>query len=117
MLEGMIVQKFKIPVDSSFSLAEKYYGMLSVVHDLKLTTREIQLLSFTSIKGSISYSHIREEFCSLYDTSSPTVNNMISKLKKKRVLIKSDGKIKVHPTVSLDFNKDIRIETEFAHGK
>lgn len=108
----MTVQKLKCSSDNALSLAEKYYGVISAINNLGLTTREIQLISFTSSKGNMSYNTNREEFCSLYNTSSPTINNMISKLKRKGILVKDNGKIKVHPKICLDFNKEIKLEIE-----
>jgi hypothetical protein len=77
----MIVQKLGV-TKNEFLIAEKYYGILSVINDLKLTEREIQLVAFTAIKGNISNANVREEFCKKYNTSSATINNIISKLKK-----------------------------------
>ena len=113
----MIVQRLKAPVRDEMELAEKYYSIISAVNNLGLTNREIQLISFTAIKGNMSYSNVKEEFCEMYNTSSPTINNMISKLKKKDVLVKDKGKIKVHPFIALDFKKDVAIEIRMEHGK
>lgn len=113
---SIIVQRIKKQTDDNFVLAEKYYSMLSILNDLRLTQREIQLVSFTANKGNISYKHLREEFCTKYGTSSPTINNMIARLKKLGVFVKIDSKIKVNPVILLDFKKDIKLEINLAHG-
>jgi hypothetical protein len=105
-----IVQKIKRSELSLYSYAFRYYSILSAINDLKLTEREIQLISFAAIKGNISYSNIRKEFCEMYNSSAPTINNIISKLRKKGILIKDGTKVKVHPIISLDFSKDIVLE-------
>ena len=112
----IIVQKLKKQTEDNFLLAEKYYYILSVLNDLKLTQREAQLIAFTAIKGNISYKHLREEFCTKYGTSSPTINNMISRLKKLGVLVKDGSKVKVNPIIILNFNNDIRLEINLVHG-
>ena len=84
----IVVQKLKKPVGDNYSCAEKYYTLLSALNDLKLTQREIQLIAFAAIKGNISYANIREEFCNKHNSSTPTINNMISKLKKLGILVK-----------------------------
>lgn len=86
----LIVQKFKRIEKDVLSSAQRYYTILSAINDLHLTEREIQLVAFTAIRGNISYSNNREEFCQLYKSSAPTINNIISKLKKLKLLIK-DG--------------------------
>jgi hypothetical protein len=112
----VIVQKMKNTSPDQFSLAEKYYSILSAVNNLKLTQREIQLIAFTAIKGNISYANIRKEFCERYNSTSPTINNIISKLKKINVLVKDGTKIKVNPVIILDFNRPITLQINLTHG-
>lgn len=113
----IIVQKLIKTESDDFLLAEKYYSILSVLNDLKLTQRETQLIAFTAIKGNISYKHLREEFCIKYNTSSPTINNMISKLKKMNVLVKDKSKVKVNPIIILKFSNDIKLDITLTHGQ
>jgi DNA-binding MarR family transcriptional regulator len=113
-----IVQKLKLIKNDSFLLAEKYYAILSAINDLKLTQREIQLIAFTAISGNMSYKYIREDFCKKYDTTSATINNIISKLKKMGVLVKNGSKIKVNPVILLNFsNDDVILEVKLFHGE
>lgn len=112
----ILVQKLRKKEDDVFSLAERYYTILSAINDLHLTEREIQLIAFTAIKGNISYANIREEFCKKHNTSSATINNIISKLKKVNVLVKDGTKVKVNPVIILDFNKNISLEIKLTHG-
>lgn len=112
----IIVQKIKTSEKDSLSLAYKYYNLLSAISNTTLTEREIQLIAFTAIKGNISYSSYKEEFCTLYKSSPPTINNIISKLKKIGLLIKDSGKIKVNPSFLIDFNKDLVIQINLQHG-
>lgn len=108
----IIIQKLRKQEKDVLSVARRYYSILSAVNDLRLTEREIQLIAFTAIKGNISYSTNREEFCKLYNSSSPTINNIISKLKKIGVLVKDTSKIKVNPKILLNFENDIILETK-----
>jgi hypothetical protein len=112
----VILQKLKRKEEDQFKLAEKYYTILSAINNLHLTPREIQLIAFTAIKGNISYANIREEFCKNYKTTGPTINNIISKLKKINVLVKDGSKVKVNNVIVLDFTKDIALEIKLTHG-
>jgi hypothetical protein len=105
----MIVQKLKKASEDSYQLAERYYGILSSLNSLSLTSREIQLMAFTAIHGNISYAHIKEEFCVKYNTSVQTIYNIVSKLVKTKVLVKDNGKIKVNPIIALKFNNSIEM--------
>jgi predicted HTH transcriptional regulator len=112
----VILQKLRRSEGSVFSKAEKYYSILSAVNDLKLTNREVELVAFTAVKGNISYANIRKEFCDEFKTSSATINNIISKLKKVGVLVKDGTKVKVNPVIVLDFSKDVTLEIKLTNG-
>jgi hypothetical protein len=103
----MLVQKLSRKESSRMDVAQRYYSIISAVNALSLTKRELQLLAFTVLKGNMSYANVRKEFCLLFNSSEPTINNMISKLKRSGLLVKEGSKIKVNPVLSLDFTKDV----------
>lgn len=109
------LQKLKKNINDKVILAERYYSILSVINNFKLTQREVQLLAFTAVKGNMTYANVREEFCKTHNTTSPTINNIISKLKKMSLLIKDQGKIKVNPKILLDFDDNLVLEISFTH--
>ena len=90
--------------------AERYYNILSAVNDLKLTQKEIQLIAFMAVKGSISLSSVRSEFCREYSTSEPTIYNIISRMKKLGIFTKEDNRVKLNPKIALDFKRDVKLE-------
>jgi hypothetical protein len=106
----MIIQRLKRIEEDVLLRAEKYYSILSTINGLQLTKRELQLIAFTAVRGNISYAEYRKEFCSMYDSSAPTINNMISKLKKANILVKNNNKTKVNSLIQLDFNKPLQLE-------
>lgn len=113
----MVLQKIRRIEKDEFAIAEKYYSLLSAVNNLHLTNREVQLVAFTAIRGNISYASNRKEFCEKHDTTSPTINNIISKLKKINVLVKDGSKVKVNPVIMLPFEKeDVTLEIKLVHG-
>ena len=105
----MIVQRLKVPVSGVYAVAERYYSILSAINSLQLTQRDIQLMAFIAVKGGMDISS-KEEFCREYDTTGPTVNNIVYKLKKIGVLVKNNGVVKVNPVIALNFNDEIRLE-------
>lgn len=112
----VILQRLKKNELDDYSLAERYYSILSAVNNLKLTQREIQLIAFTAIRGNISYANIRKDFCEKYGTTNPSIYNMISKLRKMGVLVKDGTKAKVNPQILLNFENDITLELRLVHG-
>jgi hypothetical protein len=113
----IIVQRLKKDVSTDMELAMKYYSILSSINSLHLTEREIQLISFTAIKGNITYANVREEFCKTYNSTSPSINNIISKLKKVGIFVKENGKVKINPIIVIDFTKDLTLEIKLVHGE
>lgn len=105
-----IVQKLKRQEVDIFQCAQRYYSVLSAINDLRLTERELQLVAFTAVKGNISYKNIREEFCEKYKSSAPTINNLISKLKRLGVFVKDGTKVKVNPQIGLNFENNIVLQ-------
>lgn len=114
---NVILQKLKKGEVDNYKLAERYYTILSAVNDLRLTQREVQLIAFTAIRGNISYANIRKDFCEVYGTTNPSINNIISKLKRIGVLIKDGTKVKVNPMIVLNFEKDVTLEIRLIHGQ
>lgn len=111
----MIVQSLKKVVDTDIQLAEKYYSVLFTINNLHLTEREIQLIAFTAVKGNITYANVREEFCKTYNSTSPTINNIVSKLKRLDIFIKENGKVKINPKICIDFKKDLMLNIKLVH--
>lgn len=87
--------------------AIKYYSVLSIINNLKLTEREIQLTAYIAVNGTINYQNIREGFCERFNSSNATINNMISKLTKLDIFKRVKNKIVVNPVILLDFKKEI----------
>jgi hypothetical protein len=110
-----VVQKLAMQHSDKYKLAQKYYSLISALNNLKLTEREIQLVAYTAIKGTITYANARTEFCQMYNTTTATINNIVSKLKKVGIFIKEDSKVKVNPVIVLDFDKHINLFIQLEH--
>lgn len=115
-MRNIILQKLKRIEIDDYLLAERYYTILSAVNGLKLTQREIQLTSYAAVRGNISYANIRKDFCEAYGTTNPSINNIISKLKRMGILVKDGTKVKVNPQILLNFENDITLEIRIVHG-
>lgn len=111
----MIVQKIKKTLPQ-MDVAMSYYSIICTINKIHITNRQLQLLAFTAIKGSITNPAARKEFCELFSTSQATINNMIGELKEMRLLTKLDGKIKVTPALQLDFTEPITMQITLLYG-
>jgi DNA-binding MarR family transcriptional regulator len=110
---NFIVQRLKKTFHGDFQIAQRYYGLVSALNDINLTEKEIELMSFIALSGKEKFD--RMEFCSSHNTTRATVNNMVAKLMKKNVLVKSKNAVMVNPLISLDFSKDVQLEIKLVH--
>jgi hypothetical protein len=114
-VKNIVLQRIRKEEENVYSLAERYYMVLSAVNGLKLTEREIQLIAFTAIRGNISYASIREEFCKKHNTTNASINNIISKLKRTGIMVKDGTRVKVNPQIVMNFENDIVLEIRVLH--
>ena len=112
-----VIQELKYSLEDEYTVAQKYYGILSAINNLKLTKREVQLIAFTAVKGNISYANARKQFCEKYDTTTATINNIISKLKKIGIFVKDSGKVSVNPIIVIDFKKNLNLVIRILHNE
>ena len=112
-----VIQELKYSLEDEYTVAQKYYSILSAINNLKLTKREVQLIAFTAVKGNISYANARKQFCEKYDTTTATINNIISKLKKIGIFIKDSGKVSVNPIIVIDFKKNLNLVIRILHNE
>jgi len=105
MSDNIIVQKLRKNYGFKIDKAIAYFSIVNSLNSLKLTKKQIELLAYTSIRGTISSLSAKEDFVRTFGSSIDSINNMISKLYKKKLLIKQkDGKIKVPKSLTLDFD-------------
>ena len=100
----------------NYKIALKYYSILCIISNIKLTERELELVAFTSTFGNITKVNAREKFYEQTGSSPASTNNMISKLKRLDLLIKDkEGVIKINPIFAVDFNSDIIVLLQLKH--
>ena len=115
MENKIIYQKLRKGFEDQYVLAQKYYGILSVLNNLALTEREIQLIAYTAVRGNISLANVREDFCKRYKSSGATIDNIVSRMKKIGIMTKENGKVKVIASIALDFEKDVILQINLKH--
>ena len=114
---NIVIQELKKSLEDEYVVAQKYYSILSAINNLNLTKREIELIAFTAVKGTISYANARTQFCEKYNTTTATINNIVSKLKKIGIFVKHLGKIKVNPIIVIDFKKNLNLVIRLVHDE
>ena len=113
----MILQKLKYTIKDDLQLAEKYFSIISILNDMSLAKREIQLLALTSVKGNIGNDRTKEEFVKVYGSSLATVGNIITKLTKKRLLVRDGKTISINEGLKINFKDDVTLAITLEHKK
>lgn len=113
----MIIQRLAKQYDDALEKAITYYSLLCILNGIKLGNREIQLLAFTAVRGTITPKPAREEFAKLFDSSLHTIENAKGVLVKRNLLIKDGDMYRVHPKISLDFNQPITLIITLNNGE
>lgn len=111
-----IFQKIRKVYPDSLEVALKYYAVLFVLNGIKLPPRQVQLIAFTAVKGSISAGGAREEFVKRFKSSIATVNNNIAILQEEGYLVKNAGKITVNPRIVLDFESPLSLQLNLSYA-
>lgn len=110
-----VTQKIRKSYPDRLDVAVKYYGVISLLNNIHLTKREVELVAFTAVKGSISAGGAREEFVRRFNSSKSTVNNMIADLQKDvegerpALLVKNGSRITVIPRLQVDFQAPLHL--------
>lgn len=110
----VVVQKIRKQVASDVEKAIKYYSVLLALNDVKLPQKQLHLLAFTAARGSITSPAARKEFVETFNSSLASLENMKQSLVKAGFLVQTDMKYRVHPSLILDFSKDIVLQINLA---
>jgi len=114
----MDIQKLAKMNADPYALAHKYFQIISVINDLELANGEVQLLAFTAVRGNIHNPDHREDYCKKYDTTLATINNIVWRLKKKKIILKKDKEIIVNPLLTqVHFDEDLVLEVSLTLSK
>ncbi len=99
----MLIKTIKKSYNNKIKAGITWFKFIAAINDIKLTTRELELLSFINYRGTISSTSAKEEFCKVFDSSPATVSNMSAKLLKQKLLVKEKSKVRVNHALRVDF--------------
>lgn len=111
-MPGFIVQKIEKKCASDITKAIRYYTVLFSLNDIYPSSKQVELLAFTAVRGTITSSTARKEFIETFDSSSASLENIKCKLVKRGWLVKVEGKIRVNQLLALDFSKNLIIQVK-----
>ena len=95
---------FKRKKQEKRDIAVIYFQLLSAFNNLKLSEGEIKLLAHIALNRGIVSGSCKMSYVDKYESTIPSVDNTISKLKKKKLLLKKGSSVVLNPMITLDFN-------------
>ena len=106
----VVIQKLNKQEPSELELAIRYFTIIGAVTGVHLTRKQIQLLAWTAIKGTISSGGAIKDFITTFDSSKGTLENLKASLIKKGFIVKQEGKYRLIPSLSLSFQERILLQ-------
>lgn len=113
----MILHRTIKQYDDPLEKALVYYGVICALNNIKLGNRELQLLAFTAVRGTITPKPAREEFAKLFDSSLHTIENAKGVLVRKKLLIKDGEMYRVNPGILPPLNEDFCLLIQLYNGE
>ena len=92
-------------------LIRDFYILMSAFNNIMLTKRELDLITHISLYGGIASVTSKKIYLDTYHATIGSIDNIIMRLKRKKLLVKVDGKIRVNPAIDTDFSNDKHIIT------
>lgn len=114
-----LVLPFSKVRDNKREIAITYYRLLSAYYNLGLTDNEVKLLAHLALYNGVASGGVRKKFMEQYTTvTKPSLDNTISRLKKKGLLEARDTKDRkmtaMKPRLILNLNDHNNFKFEFS---
>lgn len=106
----VVIQKLNKSEPTPIELAIRYFTIIAAITNTHLTPKQIELLAWTAVKGTISSGGSVSEFVAHFKSSKGTLENLKHSLVKKGFIIKTDGKYRVVPSLSLNFSSRVILQ-------
>lgn len=93
----------------------KFYTLLNVLNNLKLTPLEIKVIAYVAVKGSISRGNPMEKFVSLLGSTYKSVSKTVNKLTRQGILIQKNRKTAINPSLVFNINGGVALQLNMGY--
>ncbi len=104
------VQKFKRTL-SPKERVKRYYIVLTAFNDIHLSSQQLELLVFI-VEKKLLTTETRREFAALHNTTTGTVDNLVSRLKKLGMLEDTSEGLAINPYAMPPIDRTIQLQIE-----
>ena len=100
-MQQRLKQHITKSLPSQHKVLKFYYSLLFELNDISLRPKELDFLTYLAQRASHPTLHIRQEFAKEFQSSPAAINNMVSRLYKKKLLIKEGTWTRINPSIRL----------------
>lgn len=94
--------------NSEMEFVKLYYTLIFNFYNIKVSQKEVDLVAFSTIKGTLSTPPVREEYLKTFNMSKGSMYNMLSNLQKLSIIVKDEEKkYRVNPNIVIDTTKPV----------
>lgn len=110
-MEDRFVKRFKRQLSDKDRI-RRYYILLLALNDIKVSRQELDTLVLIMFSNKPIGHLERKEVVASLNSTAGTIDNTISSLKKKGLLIEENGKTLINPFCAMPVNKDVTLEIQ-----
>lgn len=104
------VQKLAKKYDKAIDRALAYYSVFFALNRVKISRKELELVAFTAVRGTITPLSARQEFVEQFNSSLASIENIKGRLVKRGIIVSQNRMFRVNPKFTLDFEKPIILQ-------
>lgn len=104
----MLQVKSEYSFKDKVELVKAYFTLLLGLNKIHLTNQELGVLAYAALEGEMTTVKAKTGVMNYFKIPQHSLNNVISKLQRKKLLIKTD-RTRVIPALSLDYGKDLQL--------
>lgn len=96
--------------------ASTYFSVMLALNNIKVSKRAIRLLSYIAVNRTLS-SEQRKAFVKQENSTTATIDNLVSELKKIPLIVDNQGNIELNKTIFLDFTQPVTVSIILENGE
>lgn len=89
--------------ESKEQIVSTFVATVCAFYNINLTPKELEFLMFLILRDKGLVGLGRQQYMEKYHTSKARVDNIVSNLKKKYILIGERDKCRIHPNIAIKF--------------
>ena len=99
-----LITPFKNEYTDKMDIARLFFRLIAAYTNIILTESEVEFLAYVQLHDGVATS-CKAGFCDTHDMTIGAVDSIVTRLKKKKILVKTNGCTMMNPKLIYDFSK------------